>query len=257
LHLDTPKLRQKLLHLFLWRTGVSTEAKEDISAKSGRVRQPAAKVRTTKSTPKDPSLLLFNAYVATLERYGASEDHFKQFDLSNDFYWLFRLNDLLTLADKTFERINRVYFSGTLPKPQIAFCRRSTGGFYDHRKRFIGISIAMTVEFGESEFLETLLHEIAHIRVRAHNGEFYELLHKIGGTGRKAPRTRLLELKQTSNQLKRYPILVCCPNCGLERRYRTRRALHFACRACCAKHNGGAFDTRFLLQEVITRSTNP
>ena len=238
------------MHLFLWRTGARTERKEVASVKAGMARRSTAKSRSRKSTPEDRSLLLFKAHVSTLQRYDAPSNHFDQFDLYNDFYWLFRLNDLLTFADQTFERLNQVHFAGTLQKPQIAFCRRSTGGFYDHRKHLIGISLAMTVEFGESEFLETLLHEIAHIRVRAHNGAFYELLRKIGGTGRKAPRTKLLELKQASNQLKRYPILVCCPNCGLQRRYRPRRALHFACRACCTRHSGGAFDARFLLREV-------
>jgi predicted SprT family Zn-dependent metalloprotease len=194
--------------------------------------------------------LQFQGYLKALTRYEAPEEHFEKHDLRNDFFWLFRLDQLIAMAYRTFDRLNEFHFSGKLPRPQIVFSRRATGGYYDHRKHIIGISIAMTVECGEPEFFETLLHEIAHIEVRSHSSRFYEVLHRIGGTGRKAPRTKLLELKQKSNALKRYPIRVACPNCGLEGRYRTRAALRYACRACCAKHSGGKFDTRFLLKQL-------
>jgi ribosomal protein L37AE/L43A len=178
---------------------------------------------------------------------------FDALDLGNDFYWMFRLEELVALARARFREVNVTHYSGSLLPPAIEFCRRSTGGFYDRRKHTIGISMAMTVECGEPEFFETLLHEIAHIRIGNHSPKFYAELRRIGGTGRKAPMTLLLAHKRKLHVEKRYPVIVECPGCRRQQRYRTRRALQYACKSCCVRHAGGKFDVRFKFIEVARR----
>ena len=108
----------------------------------------------------------------------------------------------------------------------------------------------MTIEHGEPEFFETLLHEIAHIAEQSHNARFYEILRKIGGTGRKAPATTLLRAKRERFLAEHYRVRVRCPNCKIEHLYRTRRALRYACRDCCTKFARGKFDERFRFVEI-------
>ncbi len=171
-------------------------------------------------------------------------------DLDNDFYWLFRLSELLAKAYKKFEVINRTHFSNTLNRPKIIFCNRSTGGYYNKSRHTIGISLAMTIELGEPEFFETLLHEIAHIEEQSHSARFYQILRMIGGSGKKAPMTILLRAKRERFLAEHYTVRVRCPHCNKEYRYRTRRALRYACRPCCMKYAGGKFDKRFKFIEA-------
>ncbi len=192
-------------------------------------------------------LALFRRYIAELARHNADPEALAGFELDNTFYWFFILTDHIAFAYKTFERINEQFYQNRFTRPRITFSKRATGGYYDKRKHEIGISLAMTVEFGRPEFYETLLHELAHLVIQSHNRNFYALLEQLGGSGRKAPRTYLLELKRRQLLKNNYPVLVHCPNCLVARRYRNRRALRYACRACCETFAGGKFDTRFQL----------
>jgi predicted SprT family Zn-dependent metalloprotease len=194
-------------------------------------------------------LELLCAYRSKLLELGIEESQIEKFDLGNDFYWLFRLTALISLAYRTFEEVNRKYFEGRLERPNIIFCARSTGGYYNKGRHTIGISLPMTIEFGEPEFFETLLHEIAHIVVASHSPKFYNVLHAIGGSGKKAPLTLLLQAKRKLHAETHYPIVVRCPNCLRQSRYKTRRALHYACRRCCNKYAHGKYDERFKLSE--------
>jgi len=171
-------------------------------------------------------------------------------DLDNDFFWLFRLSGLLAQAYRSFEEINRKHFQDVLPRPKIIFCNRATGGYYNKTRHTIGISFAMTIEHGEKEFFETLKHEIAHIVVQSHSPRFYEVLRSIGGSGRKAPVTILLKAKRDRFLTEHYQVRVRCPECKKEYRYRTRRALRYACRPCCEKFAGGKFDARFKFEPM-------
>jgi predicted SprT family Zn-dependent metalloprotease len=188
---------------------------------------------------------LLSLYQRALVRHGVDPDAIARLDLDNSFYWLFRLSELIAKAYVTFDGINAKYFANKFARPHICFCTRATGGYYDRRKHEIGISLAMTIEHGESEFTETLLHEIAHIVHHAHSQAFYDVLSKIGGSGRKAPMTVLLKAKRASYVERNYPIRVRCPNCQREHRYKTRRALKYACKPCCQQYAGGKFDARF------------
>ena len=185
---------------------------------------------------------LLQSYRCTLSRLSITAPGF---DLDNDFFWLFRLSGLLAQANRTFEEINRKHFQNLLPRPKIIFCNRATGGYYNKTRHTIGISLAMTIEHGDKEFFETLLHEIAHITVQSHSSRFYEVLRSIGGSGRKAPVTHLLKAKRERFLTEHYQVRVRCPECKTEYRYRTRRALRYACRPCCEKFAGGKFDARF------------
>jgi predicted SprT family Zn-dependent metalloprotease len=171
-------------------------------------------------------------------------------DLDNDFFWLFRLDGFLAQARRKFDEVNRKFFSDSLVMPKIIFCNRATGGYYNKTRHTIGISLAMTIEHGEPEFFETLLHEIAHIAEQSHNARFYEILRRIGGTGRKAPATTLLRAKRERFLAEHYRVRVRCPNCKTEHRYRTRRALRYACRDCCNKFARGKFDERFRFEAL-------
>ncbi|MEO6940069.1 MAG: SprT-like domain-containing protein [Candidatus Kapaibacterium sp.] len=207
-----------------------------------------AKPRKAKSDRVPTEMKLFREYVRALRRYGVPEEFIADHNLENELFWLFELSRFMELAQKTFDRVNTEYFSGQLSKPTIVFARRATGGFYNYRKQTIGISLSMTVEFGDSEFLETMLHEIAHIRIRAHNRAFYTLLRSIGGSGRKAPMTALLSTKRAVTEQKQKPVVVECPNCFTKHRFRTKRALRYACKTCCDSFSRGKFDTRFLFR---------
>lgn len=179
-----------------------------------------------------------------------SPSQFEALDLGNDFYWMFRLSELLSSARRRFREVNAQFYGGALTEPAIVFSRRTTGGYYHRRKHEIGISMAMTLEFGEPELYETLLHEIVHIRIGNHSPKFYADLRRIGGTGRKAPMTLLLAQKRRTYAETRYPVVVECPGCRRRQRYRTRRALQYACKACCTRLAGGKFDVRFKFIEV-------
>jgi predicted SprT family Zn-dependent metalloprotease len=172
-------------------------------------------------------------------------------DLDNDFFWLFRLNGLMARGNRIFDEINHKHFNNSLSRPKIMFCNRSTGGYYNKTRHTIGISLAMTIEHGEEEFFETLLHEIAHIVVQSHSPRFYEVLTSIGGSGRKAPITILLKAKRNRFLTEHYRVRVRCPECKTEYRYRTRRALSYACRPCCEKFAGGKFDAKYKLETVL------
>jgi predicted SprT family Zn-dependent metalloprotease len=204
--------------------------------------------RRKRIRPKAPpsELQLLANYRNSLERHGANEELISKLDLENDFFWLFRLSELIARAYAKFDEINARVFARKYPRPLIRFCSRATGGYYHKGRHEIGISLAMTVECGEAEFMETLLHEIAHIVHMAHSPKFYELLAKIGGSGRKAPMTLLLASKRATYLERNYPVIVACPNCRREHRYKTRRALKYACRPCCNKYAKGKFDARFL-----------
>lgn len=197
-------------------------------------------------------------YVRALRRHGASEDFIREKDFENEFYWYFELSRLMTLAFATFEQVNEKHFQGKLPRPLITFCTRSTGGFYNKRKNHIGISMGMTLEHGEHEFMETLLHEIGHMKHSDHSANFYTLIRSIGASGKKAPMTRLLDHKRTNYVLTNYPVEVVCPSCGVRSRFKTRRALLYACRKCCDRFAGGKFDTRykFILTSLLTSTTS-
>jgi predicted SprT family Zn-dependent metalloprotease len=192
-------------------------------------------------------LELLHAYRRALEKYNVSPE---QFDLGNDFFWMFRLSELLAVAHRMFDEINATFFANVLARPKIVYCNRATGGYYNKNRHTIGISLAMTVEHGEKEFLETLLHEIAHITVLSHSPKFYEVLDRIGGSGRKAPMTALLRAKRERFLQEHYSVRVRCPNCQKEYRYRTRRALKYACRSCCEKFAHGKFDPRFKFEAL-------
>ena len=184
-------------------------------------------------------------YVRALRRHGVSEDYIRERDFENEFYWYFELSRLMQLAQATFDRVNAQHFSGALPQPVISWCTRSTGGFYNKRKNEIGISMGMTLEHGEREFMETLLHEIGHMKHGDHSANFYALIRSIGASGKKAPMTKLLEHKRTNFVVTKYPVEVICPSCGVRSRFKTKRALLYPCRRCCDKLNSGKFDARF------------
>ena len=188
---------------------------------------------------------LLNWLARQYERYTPGAVLQQGIDLGNTFYWLFELTGYLALADRTFEQVNATHFGGRFVRPRIKFCKRSTGGYYDKRKHEIGISLAMTVELGRTEFLETLLHELAHLVYQSHDRKFYELLSTLGGSGKKAPETLLLRMKREYTLATRYPIVTECPHCKRERRFRDRRGLRYACRSCCDAFAGGKFDPRF------------
>ncbi len=201
--------------------------------------------RHTNGTPNERSAWeLLKNYRRALSRYNIDA---AELDLDNNFYWLFRLEALLAKAHRTFDEINASHFGGQLLRPRIIYCTRSTGGYYNKNRHTIGISLSMMIEHGEPEFFETLLHEIAHIQIASHSPKFYELLRAIGGSGRKAPMTILLRAKRERYLAEHYPVRVRCPNCRKEYRYRTRRALSYACRPCCQKFARGKFDARFRL----------
>jgi ribosomal protein L37AE/L43A len=217
--------------------------------KQGKKKSPVVPARSRSE------IELLRSYRERIIALGVHGEQLARLDLENEFYWLFRLSGLLAEAYRMFDKVNERHFASRLIRPKIIFCNRSSGGYYSRARHTIGISIAMTVEFGESEFFETLLHEIAHIVIQSHSVQFYALLTNLGGGGKKAPLTMLLAAKRARYREKHYPVIVVCPNCKHEHRYRTRRALRYACRPCCTKYAGGKYDARFKFITVTSSVT--
>jgi predicted SprT family Zn-dependent metalloprotease len=227
---------------------------QKIAAHEGNSKRPSSRYPiVARRSPSE-----FDLFLSVREAIRAAHPmQYESLDLGNDFYWMFRLSELLSQARRRFREVNEQFYADALTEPVIVFCRRTTGGYYNRKKHEIGISLAMTLECGEPEFYETLLHEVAHIRIGNHSAKFYAELRRIGGNGRKAPMTLLLAHKRKAYVETRYPVIVECPGCRKQQRYRTRRALQYACKSCCTRHAGGKFDSRFKFVEVRRGTVGP
>src|SRR4029077_12216217 len=134
---------------------------------------------------------------------------------------------------------------------------KTAAGRADFRQKLISLNpllrdVRAGLAFNREEIDRTLRHELAHLlaqfrvgrrRIAPHGAEWREACRDLGI----ADEARCHNLPFAT---KAYParFVYRCPNCRQEfpRVRRIRRAI--ACLACCRKHNGGNFDSRFRLK---------
>jgi SprT protein len=130
---------------------------------------------------------------------------------------------------------------------------KTCAGRADYKAKLISLN-PLLQSHGSDEIDRTFRHELAHLLAQFRAGRKRILPH--GEQWRKACQDLGIGNEKRCHNLP-FPImeraarfLYRCPNC---RRYfprvrKIRRAM--ACLACCRKHNGGEFDTRFKLRMV-------
>ena len=128
---------------------------------------------------------------------------------------------------------------------------KSAAGGADFRERLISLNPCL-VDHGGEEIDRTLRHELAHLlaqwrvgrrRIAPHGAEWRQACIDLGI----ADEARCHNLPFATKSFEPRYVYVC-PNCKekFPRVRRIRRAI--ACLACCRKHNGGDFDSRFRLE---------
>jgi SprT protein len=127
---------------------------------------------------------------------------------------------------------------------------KTAAGRADYRQKLISLNPRLS-EY-PTEIDRTLRHELAHIlaqfrarrrRISPHGVEWQQACRDLGIADEK--RCHNLPFPAQTYAAR---FVYRCPNCRQEfpRVRRVRRAV--ACLACCRKHNGGGFDSRFRLR---------
>ena len=127
---------------------------------------------------------------------------------------------------------------------------KTAAGRADYEQKVISLNRRLIEHPAEID--RTLRHELAHIlaqfragrrRILPHGVEWQQACRDLGISGEKSCHNLPFPAKQL---VRRY--LYRCPNCqnDFPRVRWIKRAV--ACLACCRKHNGGCFDTRFRLR---------
>jgi predicted SprT family Zn-dependent metalloprotease len=133
-----------------------------------------------------------------------------------------------------YERLNKRYFEGKLPKVKIEWSKRMRIA----GKCFVGYKlIRLGRKYHEhfpDEIEDTLKHEMIHILYPNHGREFKLEARRLG----------------TSRYAKEYPggksphkYIYICPNCG-QKYYRHRRIYNASCGSC----SKGGYDARYKLK---------
>src|ERR1043166_8730759 len=173
---------------------------------------------------------------------GSREGKSKTLRRSRDFNLEFSARELLRSlgADKLAHEI-RVEWNSRM---------RTAAGRADYREKLISLNPLLR-DHGD-EIDRTLRHELAHLlaqsrvgrrRIAPHGAEWRQACVDLGI----ADEARCHNLPFATKSFEPRYVYVC-PNCKekFPRVRRIRRAI--ACLACCRKHNGGDFDSRFRLK---------
>lgn len=133
---------------------------------------------------------------------------------------------------------------------------RSSAGYASYPSWRIELNPRLREHDGQVE--RTLLHELAHLvayqraghmRIEPHGAEWRRACADLG-IGDESARHHL---PLPRNQVKRNFTYICVSCGSVTHRVRKFRR-HSACRTCCNRHNGGAYDPRFRFELITERN---
>lgn len=133
---------------------------------------------------------------------------------------------------------------------------RSSAGYASYPSWRIELNPRLREHVGQVE--RTLLHELAHLvayqraghmRIDPHGSEWRRACADLGI----GDETARHHLPLPRNQVKRNFTYVCVSCGSVTHRVRKFRR-HSACRTCCNRHNGGAYDPRFHFELITERN---
>jgi predicted SprT family Zn-dependent metalloprotease len=116
-------------------------------------------------------------------------------------------------------------------------------GVTKFRTKVIGLSSPLVVLNGETEVLDTILHEVAH--ALCGSGVGHGRLWKATAKAIGCSAERCYDSTEVAQPKARWEAY--CPSCDYSRPAFRRSRKARACRACCARHSNGRFDSRFSL----------
>lgn len=130
---------------------------------------------------------------------------------------------------------------------------RTTAGRAWWPDRLIELNPKLT-ELPEKELWRTLKHELAHLvayeragrrRIDAHGDEWRQACVDLGIPGESAYHNLPFQRRRMKRKFQ-----YSCPSCNVVIRRVRKITTPLACYACCKKHNGGLFDSRFRLKQI-------
>jgi predicted SprT family Zn-dependent metalloprotease len=161
--------------------------------------------------------------------------------------------DLETKARELLRSLGAARIAGELRvewNPRL----KTAAGRADYRQKLVSLNLRLVEH--PTEIDRTLRHELAHIlaqfragrrRISPHGLEWRQACFELGIADEKRCHNLPFPARTYAARF-----VYHCPNCrqGFPRVRRVRRAV--ACLACCRKHNGGEFDSRFRLRLLIS-----
>lgn len=153
-------------------------------------------------------------------------------------------------AEKIAEELIHKHLNSKLDynKKQWVFEFRPFKRFYgqcNYREKKIIVSSILTLLNDKENFIDTVLHEIAHALApaREHHGRIWKKI--CIQIGCRPERCYNGEINEPEKK-----VVYTCPNCGLEVRRHRKTLKDIACGVCCRKFNNGKYSQDFVLQLV-------
>ncbi len=126
---------------------------------------------------------------------------------------------------------------------------RTIAGRYLGRANLIELNPAYCLRFGLAEVVATVRHETCHMGLRRGTAlKHRDPLFRDRMTVLSAP-GHCLSMPADETRASRLRYRYRCPACRRPTVYR-RKVGGYACRACCQRHSGGRYDSRFRLRLV-------
>jgi len=135
---------------------------------------------------------------------------------------------------KLFCDLNRKYFEGSLPEVDIEWSSRMKhAGKCISKDRIIRLGLSYHEHYPE-DIVDTLKHEMIHVRLPNHSRKFKEEAKRIGAS---------MYAKHYPGMLRGMKYIYVCPSCGIT--YPSRKMLRNRSCGACSKGN---YDSRFKLK---------
>ena len=115
-------------------------------------------------------------------------------------------------------------------------------GHCDFSIKTITMSKPLFLLNSQTQFHDTLMHEIAHAIVgvgHGHDDVWKTKAVSLGCNGQRMAGNEVIQAPRTT--------ILICPNCKHES-HRYKKSTKLACRDCCDKYNNGKFTERFIMK---------